>query len=125
MLLAKELGYSHPDILLDELTLEQLNDWKALYNADPWGGEREDLRMAVNTMWQLSHLWGARATDLPGLHYPYFTEAKSVQQSVSETMEFIAKHGLNHLATIDSHRDGHGGPASGGRAGGGDSQPVT
>jgi hypothetical protein len=47
--LALQLGYPHPDFLLQQLDSRQLSDWLAFYAIEPFGDERADLRMAINT----------------------------------------------------------------------------
>ena len=44
--LCLELGYTHPDYLLEDLTAIQLAEWEAFDKLDPIGSFREDLRMA-------------------------------------------------------------------------------
>lgn len=41
------MGYPHPDILLDELTSEQISEWFAYDQFDPIGTWREDFRHAA------------------------------------------------------------------------------
>lgn len=45
--LCLKLGYPHPDILLDQLTSNQISEWEAYDKLDPIGEWREDYRMAV------------------------------------------------------------------------------
>jgi|APSaa5957512535_1039671.scaffolds.fasta_scaffold05366_4 hypothetical protein len=37
--LAKELGYSHPDYLLENLSCKQLIEWQIFYNHKPFGDD--------------------------------------------------------------------------------------
>lgn len=46
MLLAKTFLRADVDRFLDELTPEQFDEWLALYQLDPWGEQRADLRIA-------------------------------------------------------------------------------
>ena len=41
-----ELGYPHPDYLLEDLTASQLAEWEAFDKIDPIGSFRADYRMA-------------------------------------------------------------------------------
>ena len=41
-----ELGYAHPDCLLEELTSNQISEWEAYDSLDPIGTFRADFRMA-------------------------------------------------------------------------------
>jgi len=49
--LSRELGYRHPRYLIQDLTTDELLDWLALYEIDPWGETRRDYRAAVASMW--------------------------------------------------------------------------
>lgn len=40
------MGVLHPDYLLQELNAEQLADWEAYFTLDPFGNDRDDLRIA-------------------------------------------------------------------------------
>lgn len=42
--LCRSVGCAHPDLLLEQLTPAQLWEWWELYNDEPWGEQREDLR---------------------------------------------------------------------------------
>jgi hypothetical protein len=44
--LCKELGYAHPDLLLNELTARQVIEWEAYDRLEPIGEWRADFRMA-------------------------------------------------------------------------------
>ena len=45
--LCKELGYAHPDYLLDELNSEQISEWEAYNSLEPIGETRADYRAAL------------------------------------------------------------------------------
>lgn len=48
-MLCRTLGHGrwrHPDEMLAEMPAAWFDDWRAAYEADPWGEERADLRMA-------------------------------------------------------------------------------
>ena len=45
--LCRALGFPHPKYLLPLLELEDLYEWMAYYERQPWGEERQDLRNAV------------------------------------------------------------------------------
>jgi hypothetical protein len=48
-MLCRTLGngrWSHPDAMLAEMTVAEFEDWQTIYGIDPWGEERDDLRMA-------------------------------------------------------------------------------
>jgi len=38
-----------PSVLAATITLSEFTEYKALYNLDPWGEERQDFRAALNT----------------------------------------------------------------------------
>lgn len=44
--LARELGYPHPDYLLDELTSQQITEWLAYNEIEPIGDWVHELRFA-------------------------------------------------------------------------------
>lgn len=45
--LALALGYSHPDHLMRELTIEQYEEWKAYYMIEPFGNEADYYRTGI------------------------------------------------------------------------------
>jgi len=47
LLLARTLGCVSRAELYDRLTAEELQEWEALYQIDPWGPERADLRIGI------------------------------------------------------------------------------
>lgn len=49
MSLARETGYVSPRRMLGELSLRELGLWAALWEIDPWGEERADLRNAITS----------------------------------------------------------------------------
>jgi len=66
--LAKELGYAHPDHLLDDLTSSQISEWIAYDRIDPVGKWRDDFRFAylssliTNLVIQINGKKGAKLT---------------------------------------------------------------
>lgn len=47
LLLARTLGLVSRRELYEELTAEELQEWEALYQIDPWGPERADLSIGI------------------------------------------------------------------------------
>jgi hypothetical protein len=66
--LSLALGFPRLD-WLDELTASELAGWQRYYDAEPWGGERDDMRAEV---FRVRHLHGdnERLT----WQYPYVVE---------------------------------------------------
>ncbi|HEV7299259.1 MAG TPA: hypothetical protein VGN72_07835 [Tepidisphaeraceae bacterium] len=60
-MLCRTLGFAHPDHLLATLTHEQFEDWIAIYPHDPWGEDRDDLRMA-RMVWATFAAMGGKKT---------------------------------------------------------------
>lgn len=51
-MLCRCLGVVHPDYLLERLTAAQLWEWWVLWNDEPWGDLRDDLRSGAHAMLQ-------------------------------------------------------------------------
>lgn len=54
-MLCRTLGagrWLHPDQMLAEMSHGWFEDWRAHYNADPWGERRDDLRM-MRIVWAI------------------------------------------------------------------------
>ncbi len=45
------LGVRHPRRLIAELGRDELLDWLAMWEVDPWGPERDDIRAAAASFW--------------------------------------------------------------------------
>ena len=45
-MLARELGYGHPNRMYADLTADEIIDWLAYYSIEPFGERRADWRMA-------------------------------------------------------------------------------
>ncbi len=65
------------------MTWSELNDWLALYDIDPWGERRSDLRSAVNALQSV----GSKEVDVI---YPYVSSPDSDEISVEDEAELIA-----------------------------------
>ena len=68
--LCRELGYPHPDYLLDQLTSSQLSEWMVYDTIDPIGKWRDDMRasfissVVTNAVREAIHGSKAKLTDI-------------------------------------------------------------
>ena len=65
--MCRELGFAHPDHLLDQLTSRQLSEWEAYDRLDPIGEWRVDFRMAsleafISNI--VTKIWGEKGSKL-------------------------------------------------------------
>jgi hypothetical protein len=81
--LCRELGVIHPDVLFEKLTAAQFNEWWVLYNDEPFGDLRSDLRMWAHACLQ----WGSEDVKLL---WPYI-EAKMTSEEIRAEMDRIEK----------------------------------
>lgn len=65
------------------MTWSELNDWLALYDVDPWGERRADMRSAVNALQSN----GCKEVEVL---WPYIGSADSDDISVEDEAEIIA-----------------------------------
>ena len=76
-----------PSILSANLTLSEFTEYKALYNLDPWGEEREDFRAALNTA-VLATVFGGGVPDIE--RYSFGTMHARVRAVASRTDEQVS-----------------------------------
>jgi hypothetical protein len=92
----------HPDYLLPYLTWEHVKDWRAYWNAEPWGDIRADDREAANTMWRIG---AGQTSDLPQLTYPYFQNADVLWEKHKELE--AKRNSPEHQAKLKAAREKH------------------
>jgi hypothetical protein len=73
----------HPDVLFEKLTAAQFNEWWVLYNDEPFGDLRADLRTWAHACMQL----GSREVKLL---WPYI-EPDLTDEEMLESMDRIEK----------------------------------
>jgi hypothetical protein len=76
--LCRELGVIHPDVLFERLTTAQFFEWWTLYNDEPFGDTRADLRAWAHVCLGL----GAKGIQLV---WPYIEEGWTPEEIESET----------------------------------------
>jgi hypothetical protein len=79
------------------MTWSELNDWLALYDIDPWGEQRADLRSSVNAL--LTN--GVRDVEVL---FPYVGQPDSDEISVEDEAELIATLSQMNQAQTDGPR---------------------
>jgi hypothetical protein len=85
----------HPDVLFAKLTAAQFNEWWLLYNDEPFGDVRSDLRL-----WAHACLgWGVKEVKLA---WPYIEPQLTDEEILSE-MERIEEA----LADVHSRQNQH------------------
>jgi hypothetical protein len=72
--LCERLGFPHPRYLLPLLTPQDLIDWQARWELQPWGELRQDLRNAVTIAYLLAPYQDATADAPPEILWPYFRD---------------------------------------------------
>lgn len=81
-----QLGVSHPDQLLRQLTARQLDEWKAYYSIEPWGEYRQELRHG-RMMQLLDRAHFTRDEPLLPVDFMAFTE-RPPEPEISEEERF-------------------------------------
>ena len=93
--LARSLGVLHPDHLLSKLTPRQIVEWWTLYQLEPWGDERDDLRM-----WATSAvIWGNEGVEL---RWPYIDAPMTEDEFRAEFDRLKEASDGNGSQSIDS-----------------------
>ena len=83
-------GFAHPDHLLATLTWDQVLDWVAQFETDPWDETRADLRQAVLVSWL-----PPPAEDSPPpfrLTWPY--DGEQTEIDVAASLDYLAAHAV-------------------------------
>jgi len=69
---------------------EQLIDWLALFNLEPWGDQRDDLRAFAAATVSLGP-YMEKAAKMPDAQWPYWHEQPSPQESLERMRGFDAQ----------------------------------
>lgn len=94
----RAVGCDHPDNL--KLTAGQLFEWWILWNEEPWGDRREDLR----TWAHAGLMFGVKELEP---HWPYFPPEWTLDEIRERTRELeeAAERVANGTGSQDQHRD--------------------
>lgn len=88
------VGVVHPDYLLEPggpLTWEQMLDWVALFNEQPWGDQRDDLRAFAAATVSVAPYMDKNA-ELPEAAFPYWKQNTfNAADALKRMTEFDAK----------------------------------
>lgn len=86
------MGFPHPRYLLPLLSLEDLVDWQARYELQPWGEVRADLRNVVLMSYVLAPFQSATAPDPPNVVWPYHDAEDAAALDLDATADALTDH---------------------------------
>jgi len=90
---------------LDELTDDEIDTLEALWEIEPWGDDREDLRFRLTS--ELIYASGGGKDELPEIYVDYLNlkeqEPPSVEESMEAVREAFGGHGTVFAGDSESY----------------------